>query len=254
MKYAQLIVGLVAGIAVGGAVAIATKMQSGSPDKDAVQKIVRDVISQEPKLILESVQKFQMSQRDQEMAQASAKVGQLLKDEKFKKDLFDYADMASVGPKDSKKVIVEFFDYDCPACKMQFKAIDDIVKKDKDVRVIFREFPIFGPPSELNSKIGIAVNRLYPDKYFLFHEKMMDGPGHSASEAKTTTILKEMGLDVAKVKAEAAKPDVQATLDATRDLAQKLDIRGTPSLIVGEEFIPHAAGYDELMAKLNKAK
>ena len=255
MKYAQLIIGLLAGTALGGAVVVSAGNPSagggfklgGGVDRDAVKQIVRDTISEEPKLILDSVQKFQESRRKQETESAS----QLLKDPATRDEIYNFADAAFVGPKDAKKVVVEFFDYDCPVCHTMFKSIDDLVGKDKDVKVIFREFPIFGPVSDQNSRIGIAVSRLYSDKYFKFHEKMMDGPGHNATEAKTLAVVKALGMNADKVKAEAAKPEVQAILDATKKLGEKLHIQGTPSLIIGDELIPHAIGSEELESKVN---
>ncbi len=62
MKYGQLIVGLLAGTALTIlSISSSTKLAgpSAAPDKEAVEKIVRDVIANEPKLILESVKKFQ---------------------------------------------------------------------------------------------------------------------------------------------------------------------------------------------------
>ncbi len=61
MKYAQLIMGLLIGTALGGTVVASTGVApGGAADPEAIKQIVRDVISQEPKLILDSVQKYQM--------------------------------------------------------------------------------------------------------------------------------------------------------------------------------------------------
>ena len=254
MKYAQLIIGLLAGTAIGGAVVVSSGgsltgggFKFGGVDRETVKQIVRDTISEDPQFILDSVNKYQQARREKDVQAAS----QSLKDPAVKAEVFDYADVAFVGPKDAKKVVVEFFDYDCPACHMMFKGIDELVKTNKDVKVIFREFPIFGPVSDQNSRLAIALARLYPEKYFKFHEKMMNGPGHNGSEAKTLAVIKSLGINTDKVKAEAAKPDVQATLDATKKLGAKLGIQGTPSLVIGDELIPHAMSGDDLKARVD---
>lgn len=251
MKYAQLAIGLLIGTALGGSVVAATDTTAGtgggSLDKEAVKKIVRETIKEEPQVLVDSLQKYQESKRKQDVASAS----EALKDADVKKQIYDDTDVGTVGPKDSKRVIVEFFDYNCPACKMQYKAIDELVKKDKTVRVIFREFPIFGPVSENNSRIGIAVVRLAPEKYFAFYEKMHSHQGR-AEEKDALKYVKELGLDVEKVKAESKKPEVQQALDLNRKLGDKLRIQGTPTLVIGDEIIPHAAGPDDLEEKLGK--
>lgn len=248
MKYAQLIIGLLAGTALGGSVVAGTGTgASGAAlDKDAVKAIVRDVINEEPKLILESVQKYQQEQQKQAQASAS----ESLKDEAVRKEVFNTENAGVVGPKDSNKTVVEFFDYNCGACKMMFKGIETLVAKDKDVRVIFHEYPIFGAVSDANSKIGLAVERLYAEKYWDFHVKMMTHEGKT-DEKVALDIAKGLGMDVEKLKAEAAKKEVADVIEANRKLGEKLHIQGTPTLVIGDEIIPHAMSPEELESRVN---
>lgn len=247
MKYAQLIIGLLAGTALGGSVVAATDTPAGGKlDNEQIKQIVRQVISEEPKLIMESVQKFQMDQQKQQLESANA----VLKDDKVRTQVFSDPNAASVGPKDAKKVVVEFFDYNCGACKFMFKNVAELVAKDKTARVVFHEYPIFGPASEANSRIGIAVNRLYPEKYYDFHVKMMSHEGRT-DEKTALGFAKELGFDVAKIKAESEKKDINDVLESNRKLGEQLHIQGTPTLVIGDEIIPHALAMDELEAKLN---
>lgn len=249
MKYAQLLIGLLAGTAIGGSVVASTGAAplSGGKAVDAehVKKIVREVIMSEPKLILESVQKFQMDEQKKQMGSAN----EALKDEKIRAQVFNSP--TAHGSKDSPRVVAEFFDYNCGACKFMFKSIHQLVEKDKNVRVIFHEYPIFGPVSEANSKIGLAVGRLYADKYFDFHAKMMTHEGR-VDEKVALGYAKELGMDVEKLKAEAEKKEISDILEANRELGNTLQIQGTPTLAVGDEIVPHAMSFEDLEAKLNE--
>ncbi len=254
MKYAQIIMGLLIGTALGGtAVAINGKNNlmpgNNAMNADAIKKIVRETISEEPKLILDSVQKFQEAQRAQGMASAS----QALKDPAVHALVYDTKNVGIYGPKDGKRVVVQFFDYNCPACKAQHQALAQLVAKDKDITILFREYPIFGPTSERNSHLGLAVAHLAPEKYYAFYEKMMSHKGH-AEEKDTLNYIKELGLDVEKVKAEADKPSVAAALAANRMAGEKIHIQGTPTLVIGDEVIPHAMGPEDLEQKLATGK
>lgn len=245
MNYAYLLMGLIAGAAIGGAVVAGTGTTlSGVPvsDAEAIKKIVREVISEEPKLILESVQKLQQGEQAKRAEDASA----ALKDSATKTALYNDTHVGAVGPANSKRVVVEFFDYNCPACKMQAQQVEALVKKDSGVRVLLREYPIFGEASEANSRIGLAVVELAPEKYFAFYQKMHARRGR-ASEADALAIVKELGLDVEKVKQTAAKPEMNARLEENRKLGEVLHIQGTPTLVVGDEVIPHAAEADEIL-------
>lgn len=244
MKYAQLIIGLLAGTALGGSVVASTG--AGSPNEEAVKKIVRQTISEEGKLIIESVQKFQESERTNQVKNAT----EALKDKAVKDAVYAAEGVGATGPADSKKILVEFFDYNCPACKMQYKMLSELLKKDKSVRVLFREYPIFGPQSETNSKIGLAVAKIAPEKYLAFHEKMMTHEGRAA-EKDALGFVKAIGVSVDKVKEEMKNPALDEALKANRELGEKLHIQGTPTLVIGDEMVPHAMSAEEIEAKLN---
>lgn len=250
MKYAELAIGLLIGTALGGAI-IATSAPAGAAgngmSKDEVRAIVLDVIKENPQAIIDSLQNYQDEQRDQQ----TSKANDLLKDPTVQDAIYGNEHAPFVGPKDSKKTIVEFFDYNCPACKMQYGEIAKIVDKDKDVKVIFMEYPIFGPQSEANSRIGIAVFRLAGDKYFDFHSKMMTHEGR-VDEKTALAYAHEIGLDPAAVKKEAQSKEVANILGQKRELGNKLQLSGTPTLVVDGELIPHAASQEDLEAMLNK--
>ena len=257
MKYAQLVMGLLVGTALGGTVIAATGKDLGAQpvagataglDKDAIKALVRETIMEEPQLILESVQKFQQDQRVKDTQGAS----DALKDPALLKAVMEPKIAASFGPKNSKKVIVEFFDYNCPVCKMQHKILKDLMSKDKELRLVLREYPIFGPSSDFNSAIGLAIHLNHPEKYQAYFEQMLEQPGHGDEKAMLK-IVKDLGLDIEKLKEQAKAPEVEATMKENREIGEKLHIQGTPTLIVNGQIIPHAAPADELEARL-KAK
>lgn len=249
MKYAQLLIGLFAGTALGGAVVASNGTPVNVTDKAAMKQIIRDTLMEDPTIILDAVKKYQEEERQQKIEGAS----KALDDADVRKQVFESPDAGSYGPKDAKKVVVEFFDYNCGACKMMYGSLNTVLQKDKDVRVIFHEYPIFGPVSDTNAKIGIAVNRLYPEKYYDFHVKMITHEGQTNEEV-ALGFVKALGMDADKVKAESEKPDVMKVIEDNRALGDKLHIQGTPTLVIGSEVVPHALSPDDLEEKLNAIK
>lgn len=244
----SLVLAFVAGaIVVGAGLPYISKNAAvGGLDTDQVKSIVRDVIKEEPRLIIESVQNLQ----NQERAARVAKASDALKDDAIREALFNDPKSPYVGPKDAKKVLVEFFDYNCPACKLQFTAIADLVKNHKDVKVVFKEYPIFGPQSDKNAQIALAVNKIDRSKYFEFHEKMFSHQGR-IDEALALKFAKEVGLDPEKVKKEAGSDEVKAALAAHRDIGNKIIVQGTPTVVVGDTIFPHAISAQDIKSKLN---
>jgi protein-disulfide isomerase len=243
----KLILAVGAGALLGAGAMTQSNVFGGGVNEAKVKEIVREVIKSEPKLIIESVQNMQNA----DMQEKTAKASEALKDKALRLAIYDNANSPFIGPADSDKVVVEFFDYNCPACKMQFKELAKLAKQDPDIKVIFKEYPIFGPQSDTNSKIALAVFKLDPEKYFPFHEKMMSHEGR-ADEAAALGFAKSLGLDVAKIKAEIAKPEYAEMLQTNRGIGDKLHVQGTPTLIVGDELIPHAVNVTEIEQKLGK--
>nr|WP_245155744.1 DsbA family protein [Paracoccus ravus] len=53
--------------------------------------------------------------------------------------------------------MTEFFDYNCPHCRASVKSVHALISQDKSLRVIFREWPVFGEGSEFSAKASLAV-------------------------------------------------------------------------------------------------
>ena len=141
--------------------------------------------------------------------------------------------------------VVEFFDYHCGYCKHLYPAIAQLLKEDKNVRVVFREFPILSDDSVNAARAALAANAIDKDKYFAFHTALMQTSG-KFDDATLADIAKKQGIDAQTLKNGMAKKDVTAELDKNRALAEDLGIRGTPAILIGDQMIPGAISYDEL--------
>ena len=247
MKYTQLIIGLLIGTALGGAVVSSQHAHLGSTSlggasDDHIRQIVRDEIGNDGKVLIDAIQKYQAAQQNASAEEAN----KALQDPEVKNAIFHDDSLAFVGNPDGTHIIAEFFDYNCPVCHMQYQVFTDMLKDDKELKIIFHEFPIFGPDSDENSKVGFGVQKFYPKKYFAFHQKMMSGRGHDLTAEKVDGYMKDLGFDVAKIRAYAKSDEANEKLQKARDLAQKLNLQGTPSLVIGDSVVPHAMQKQEI--------
>ena len=76
----------------------------------------------------------------------------------------------------------------------------------------------------------------------------MHGP---IGKAEALSVAKELGLDMDKLAKDMESPEVKAGLHEVMDMADSLQINGTPSFVVGEEVVVGAVGYDELKDKID---
>ena len=152
-------------------------------------------------------------------------------------ELFRPTGSPIVGNANGDVPVIEFFDYNCGYCKKAFSDIAKLVDKDKKVRVIMKEFPILSKGSEEAAKVALAAKM--QGKYWEFHRALLQSQGQ-ANEATSLKVAEKLGLDMARIKKDMASPEVQKEIDATRELATKMGIQGTPHFIVGDRIVPGA--------------
>jgi protein-disulfide isomerase len=214
-------------------------------EMDKIQKIVRDYIREHPEIIVDALQAYQRRQ-DAQKAEQTRQTIAALKDEL----LNDPTSPVAGNPK-GDVTVVEFFDYRCPYCKAVAPDLAKAVAVDGKVRLIYKEFPILGPASITAAKAALAAVR--QDKYLALHDKLFGFKGN-LDDAAIYAMASELGLDVARLKADMEKPEIQKTIDRSSELADKLKIDGTPAFVIGNELIPGAASFDDLIAAFKRAR
>ncbi len=165
--------------------------------------------------------------------------------------LFSSKYQATIGNPKGSATLVEFFDYNCHFCKGALPDISKLVKDDPNLKVVLKDFPVLGPGSIEAAKVASAArNQLPGDKFWAFHSKLLAAHG-PIGRAEALTVAKELGLDMDKLAKDMESPDVKAGLDETIQLADALQINGTPTFVVGQDVVVGAVGYQQLKDKID---
>jgi len=64
----------------------------------------------------------------------------------------------------------------------------------------------------------------------------------------------DVGLDLSRLKRDMAGSEITRIIKGNRDLAAALGIRGTPSIVIGEQLAPGAISYEQLTALIEQAR
>jgi protein-disulfide isomerase len=218
--------------------------------KDAVERVVHDYILAHPDVVVEAIRAAQTKAREKKEENAKQAIterrGELLSD----------ASAPVAGNPQGDVTIVEFFDYRCPYCKQVEPALEALLKEDGRIRLVYKEFPILGPESMIASRVSLAALQQSPQKYARLHAALMSAKGELGQDS----ILKAAeaaGLDVARIKTDMNGPEVDALIKRNYDLAETLNIRGTPAFIVGNEMTPGAVDlpmFKKMVADARKAE
>lgn len=143
------------------------------------------------------------------------------------------------GPENGR-VIVEFADYNCGACKNTAPVFREFVKKH-DLRVIVHESPIFGQDSEDAAKVALAAAR--QGRYEEFHFAMM-ALDRRATKQSALSVAEELGLDMARLRSDMASAAVAEQMERDQTLHRTINVRpSTPNFIVDTTLV---SGWSEI--------
>ncbi len=223
---------------------LASAQQSKDPEVERIEKIIRNYLLNNPELMVEVMRKLEQRQQEAEQRQRLSAI------KTHRKALFASANDYIVNPT-GKIPVVEFFDYQCGFCKRFLPNVVRLLRTDNTVRFVFKEFPILGEVSVVASRAALAAKM--QGKYLEYHNALMS-LRRGLTEDAIFQVAEDVGLDVARLKADMEKPEIEATIAANRDLATAMGIRGTPTVVVGEQVAPGAVSYDRLTAMIQDAR
>lgn len=216
--------------------------QEKAMTKADVEKMMHDYILENPQLILESVSNFQKKSMEERRSGAMTKH----RDELQKDDGSPIA-----GNLNGDVTIIEFMDYNCHFCKDAFVTVDALIKADKNVRVVFKDYPILGPSSETAAKWALAAQK--QKKYYEFHKALMQNK-QPIDDDLLAKIAQDVGLDVEEAKKDAASGAVTMQIEKNRTLGGNIDVNGTPAFIIGDEVISGAMKLDAMQKKVSEQR
>lgn len=211
--------------------------------KAQVEQIIRDYLLEHPELMLEVMQRLEEKQKAAARDNTRKAIG------RHRAALFE-SDGDFVVNAAGEVPMVEFFDYQCGYCKKILGDVMRLTREASNVRIIFKEFPILGEVSRFAAKAALAARK--QDKYMEFHTAVM-GLRRGLSEEVVMMTAAEIGLDVERLKQDMTSPEIEQTINENLALAQLMDIRGTPTLIVGDNLVPGAISYERMLALIDEA-
>ena len=147
--------------------------------------------------------------------------------------------------------LTEFFDYNCPYCRTTVPILQKLIASDPGLRVVLREWPIFGEGSEFSARASLAA--LKQDKYWQFHSGLMAVRGR-AEEASALKVAGEVGLDVARLRRDMTSAEVEDHIGQSMALGDHMGLAGTPTFIAGNGGLFGKQSRAELEALVAQAR
>jgi protein-disulfide isomerase len=227
------------------AIAFQAPVRADSMPQAEFEQRVRDYLLAHPEVVVEALQAYDARQReaqeDQIRAVLAERADEILRDP-----------VSPVGGNAQGNVtLVEFFDYNCSYCRQMMPIMAQVEAADPELRIVYKEFPILGPDSTFAAKAALASHR--QGGYVKFHRALYQVKSR-VTEAVVLKAAAEAGLDVERLTTDMESPEIQASIDRNLQLAQALNINGTPGFVAGKQILHGATDLATLMQAIEQAR
>lgn len=162
----------------------------------------------------------------------------------------------AAGPIDAKVVVVEFFDYRCPACRSMHPRMKEIQERHPEVRFVFRVIPVVTAESTPAARLALAAGK--QGKFMQAHDLLMarDEP---VTEKDIQGIAAVLGIDAEKLQRDMTSPEVLNTIKNSIRAARRMGVRGTPSFAINgalyaSKFIPAPEDIEAVIAAASRPR
>lgn len=214
-----------------------------------IQKIIHDYLVNNPQVLVEASKSLEAQTEQQEQSYAQKAIKENVP------ALFNDPTSPVAGNAYGNVNIVEFFDYQCGHCKAMNTIVQNILKQNTNLRIVFKELPIFGSESQFAAKAALASVK--QGQYLAFHDALLSADNPLTND-KVFQIAKSVGLNVNELKKAMNNPEIQAQLTSNFKLAQALHLIGTPTFVMSNKaltefkFVPGATSEQNLQSLIDQ--
>ncbi len=148
------------------------------------------------------------------------------------------------GKIDSNVVIIEYSDYQCPACGDAYPKVKQLLEKYSDkVMFIYRNFPLTSIHPNARAAAAAAEAAGLQGKYWEMHDKLFENQSgwSSATIDERTNKFKSyatsIGIDPDQFTKDIALKSIISKIDFDISLGEKSNVKGTPNFKLNGETV-----------------
>lgn len=216
-------------------------------NEEDIKTMVIDTINKNPKIIINSLESYYKEKSENEKNVLKDKINSL------KSELENDPDSPTIGNANGAIKVIEFFDYSCGYCKKAAEIHKAILLDNKDVQFIFKELPILGEQSYNATRASLAVNMMDKTKYEDFQVALFNFSGNK-NDTNMVNIASTLGINNEDFIKKLNDPSILKIIKNNIQLAEALNVRGTPSYIIAGEFYPGAIDVENMQKIIEDAR
>ena len=166
-------------------------------------------------------------------------------------EVFFDPEIPALGNPSGDVTIAEYFDYQCPYCKRGHKDLLDVIREDGNVRLVMKDWPIFGGGSLHAASLVLAAGADYERAL----NAVMATPAR-LSNKDVDAALEAAGLDPKAMLAAFEKDiaRVDGIIERNTDQANMFGFNGTPAFVIGKRIYAGAMDKDAVKQSIALAR
>lgn len=157
----------------------------------------------------------------------------------------------SKGNPDALVVLIEYSDFQCPACASYHLMINKIAEEmGEEVQIIYRHYPLSSIHAQAELAAQAAEAAGQQDAFWAMHDKLFsnqaDWSDQANAEVMFTTYAQELGLDLEKFKSDINNNNIKDAVKDDKRSGNQALVEGTPTLFLNGKKINNPRSYDKL--------
>ncbi len=151
-----------------------------------------------------------------------------------------------VGNPQGDVTLYQFYDLNCPFCREAATDIQEILRTDKKLKLVFVPYAVLSVQSVQGAMVEIVVSKMLPpEKFLAFHKRIYEGRG-TIDGARAIAAAQAMGLDGKTIVERGNSAETVAVLKQNADYGQTAKLIATPDYVVAGVAILGHPGLEPL--------
>lgn len=154
----------------------------------------------------------------------------------------------STGPANAPVTIIEYSDFQCPACATYSPVLNQLVKDfPTSLRLVYRHFPL---PKHQNSVLAAraaeaaGIQGKFWDMHDVLFENQTEWENDSDPRARFGVYATDLSLDVEKFVTDMISSEIEQKVSDNLAEATMLNLPGTPSFFINGEKLENPKSYE----------
>jgi protein-disulfide isomerase len=153
-------------------------------------------------------------------------------------------DSPSKGSPGAPVLVVEFADFQCPACRAARPLVEEALKKhDGQTRLVFKHFPL--SIHQYGEKLARSARAAQQQgKFWEMYAALFDNQDRISPQV-VDELAKGLGLDMAKFAKDVESEAVADAVSRDRKQGERLDLQSTPTFFINGRLFPSTPDFAE---------